>query len=531
MLDIALGLLTVFCAVAVFASFATETYVRLFAVRARLMRKRLDTHFDDAKWIDGVLASYRRVHGLGANPTRIDPDGIAAIMHKNLPTAPERVRAKVRAWQHEQGSGDALVTQLSGLRAQLKEDNLWRTKLRLFLAGLLLAIAINADAVRLVGGLQHNPVLVHAAAASMTDDDLASAAKATGHLWPLMGWGSDTTGPDTSDQGWPLRILGWLITAAAASLGAPFWFDLLRMVRSRSKGPGEEAKEETPTPERPPADGTAPSQPVLPQPPFAGFVPQGPPCLSSASDLADLARIAYLDDDEAAAELAAAGLQVVSFLNDTANDTQGFIAYGRGAIFVTFRGTEPSGIDAGTDGRFLRQAAAWSATTCEVHTGFNESLPEALWQDILTALESPALRDLPVWFSGHSLGGALATLAAARLHHAKQRIAGVVTIGQPRVGCELFATWYDTTLGLRGRHWRIVRGADPVTMLPPAAIGYRHVGTQLYLNQDGGFREAAPNWLQYLDTAIDVIQGKASEAIDDHSCDDYVKALSALRPS
>ena len=40
-----------------------------------------------------------------------------------------------------------------------------------------------------------------------------------GQLWP---WGLETI----------LRILGWLSTATAASLGAPFWFDLLRRLVS-----------------------------------------------------------------------------------------------------------------------------------------------------------------------------------------------------------------------------------------------------------------------------------------------------------
>jgi hypothetical protein len=50
--------------------------------------------------------------------------------------------------------------------------------------------------------------------------------------------------------------LGWLITAFAVSLGAPFWFDLLNKfvnVRASGKAPEEEPKspKEVPVPKEP----------------------------------------------------------------------------------------------------------------------------------------------------------------------------------------------------------------------------------------------------------------------------------------
>jgi hypothetical protein len=51
-------------------------------------------------------------------------------------------------------------------------------------------------------------------------------------------------------------ILGWLITAFAVSLGAPFWFDLLNKfvnIRASGKAPEEEPKspKEVPAPKEP----------------------------------------------------------------------------------------------------------------------------------------------------------------------------------------------------------------------------------------------------------------------------------------
>ena len=49
-----------------------------------------------------------------------------------------------------------------------------------------------------------------------------------------MGW---STRPHNL-QGWATRVLGLLLTAAALTLGAPFWFDLLNKVANlRTAGP------------------------------------------------------------------------------------------------------------------------------------------------------------------------------------------------------------------------------------------------------------------------------------------------------
>jgi len=45
-----------------------------------------------------------------------------------------------------------------------------------------------------------------------------------------LGW-YESTAPQTKYE-WFLKIMGWLITALAVSLGAPFWFDLLKKIMS-----------------------------------------------------------------------------------------------------------------------------------------------------------------------------------------------------------------------------------------------------------------------------------------------------------
>src|SRR5438067_3127292 len=72
-----------------------------------------------------------------------------------------------------------------------------------------------------------------------------------------IGWTKEVSDPadprqlyNVSWQGWAVRILGWLITALALSLGAPFWFDMLNKfivirstVKPKEKSPEEKSKD------------------------------------------------------------------------------------------------------------------------------------------------------------------------------------------------------------------------------------------------------------------------------------------------
>jgi hypothetical protein len=51
-----------------------------------------------------------------------------------------------------------------------------------------------------------------------------------------LGW-EDVSFLSFTPTQWGIKILGWIVTALAISLGAPFWFDLLRkLVNIRSSG-------------------------------------------------------------------------------------------------------------------------------------------------------------------------------------------------------------------------------------------------------------------------------------------------------
>jgi triacylglycerol lipase len=108
-----------------------------------------------------------------------------------------------------------------------------------------------------------------------------------------------------------------------------------------------------------------------------------------------------------------------------------------------------------------------------VHKGFKEAL-NSVWPELESALEGSAA---PLFYAGHSLGAALATLAAS-----KRPPAAVYTFGSPRVGNDLFVD----SLGDQPIY-RVVNGRDAVCQvpLPLPRIGFQHAGQMYYLTQSG----------------------------------------------
>jgi len=156
--------------------------------------------------------------------------------------------------------------------------------------------------------------------------------------------------------------------------------------------------------------------------------------------------------------------------------TKAFVAEIGPATVVAFPGTEPDSIiHIGTDLAFLPDAHG-------ISRGFTHAL-DSVWTDLTALLTA---NDRPVLLAGHSLGGALAVIAALRLHRAgAHHVQGVYTFGMPRTGTATFAADYTAlnTVTYRFRH-----GRDVVPALPPVALaGHRHVGRELHCVTGGAF--------------------------------------------
>jgi len=135
---------------------------------------------------------------------------------------------------------------------------------------------------------------------------------------------------------------------------------------------------------------------------------------------------------------------------------------------LVFRGTEQKPADLISD---LLLSIPHLGSGPIVHRGFKHAL-DIVWDDIMKEIDK--LEGVPLFITGHSLGAALATLAAAR--HKPQ---GVYTFGSPLVGNHAFAqTLKDIPIH------RVVDDIDGVTFVPPPQLGYEHVGEVRHLFED-----------------------------------------------
>lgn len=264
--------------------------------------------------------------------------------------------------------------------------------------------------------------------------------------------------------------------------------------------------------------------------------------------LAQLAHLAYLNDEDAEPVLASVGATAHRFYDH--DGAQATLASWPAFTVLAFRGTElfersapgngrPEGppptsttdverqlaralgeLGLRRDRRFrsllandvladLRFEKCDLDADCgvRVHRGFLREL-DKLWScgllDDLTALDPGT-----VHATGHSLGGALATLAGTRFP-----FQSVVTFGEPRVGRHVERAFRAK------RHLRFVLGDDPVPRLPPRVpFRFHHHGELRRLVHPSGMRDlrfdhAITNYVSGLASAEPTATDAPSEPAD-----------------
>jgi len=80
--------------------------------------------------------------------------------------------------------------------------------------------------------------------------------------------------------------------------------------------------------------------------------------------------------------------------------------------------------------------------------------------------------------TGHSLGGALATLAAVYLQQNFPNTIKTYSYGSPRIGNKIFAEYINTTFG--DSAYRVVHGNDGIPTIIPRSLGYHHHGIEYW---------------------------------------------------
>ena len=179
------------------------------------------------------------------------------------------------------------------------------------------------------------------------------------------------------------------------------------------------------------------------------------------------------------------------------DNTQVYVAQDDRSVVVAFRGSEaPTTLDGLKDwlltnannylilpeGRAGTDFAA-AGVGARFHRGFLEAL-EMIWQPLVAAVEeAQKARERPLWITGHSLGGALALLAAWRFRRNFIDVHEVVTFGAPMIGNEAASQAFAREMP--GKIFRYVDLEDVVPHLPTVSLianAYSHCLNEVALS-------------------------------------------------
>lgn len=161
-------------------------------------------------------------------------------------------------------------------------------------------------------------------------------------------------------------------------------------------------------------------------------------------------------------------------------DTRGFVAVDPvdKLIVLSFRGS--SSTENWIADFLFAQVPCDLGNGCLAHVGFYGSWAEVASRAIAAVKKAKA--DNPsykVVVTGHSLGGAVGTLAVAYVRRAGIA-ADLYTYGGPRVGNNAFVKYVTEQPGLEVR---LTHAADPVPRLPPMIANYRHTSPEYWFDE------------------------------------------------
>lgn len=240
----------------------------------------------------------------------------------------------------------------------------------------------------------------------------------------------------------------------------------------------------------------------------------------NALGLVKASKLAYDKEEEIKAEIQKWGFGRFRFFDK--EETQAFMIANDEMILTAFRGTEPTNLkDWMTDADIELKPGPGG----NVHDGFQRALNH-VWQGILESIEVFQTEAQSLWFTGHSLGGALATLAVAMLRQEDRPVHGLYTFGQPRVGDREFAKNFN--IDFKSQAFRFVNNNDVVTRIPPRLMEYSHVGTFLYMDTKGKLHKDIHYWNKFLDRLqgrVDDFLVPGIDGMKDHFMDRYEKNL------
>jgi hypothetical protein len=264
--------------------------------------------------------------------------------------------------------------------------------------------------------------------------------------------------------------------------------------------------------------------------------------------MAKLAKLAYINFENGDVELDGlkahldkGGFELVHPFSH--REMQAILVRNKDFAVLAFRGTQPSvKEDVLTDLKAYKRptrksvqaeinqytARITKSKSGKVHAGFEDGY-NALAREILDVLtlKAPAggnfskdITEIPLYITGHSLGGALATVATARLEKViGERMAACYTFGSPRVGNGNYKQDIKTPI------YRMVHSTDIVTLVP--SLGYTHAGDPRFISWSGNVVTGIPIWQRALEMLIALWPFNWARWVSSHDMSAYVAKLGA----
>lgn len=218
---------------------------------------------------------------------------------------------------------------------------------------------------------------------------------------------------------------------------------------------------------------------------------------------------------------------------NTPSAIRGFVASTQDIVLLAFMGTAniPGWM---TDFNIIQVSDPDTARTDispapMVHQGFKAGL-DSVWSQIEKLLAAQRQgNSKPLWITGHSLGGALASLAGNRLCAADPAsVAGIYTFGSPKVGNE------DVFHGFKPVYYRCVNNDDIVPHVPlkdevlfvrDSSIGNVLHNPALFLPTLKHFRYVHVGSLKYFDRNMNLGEGTAVQETKEAQMLDALKQV------
>jgi hypothetical protein len=186
-------------------------------------------------------------------------------------------------------------------------------------------------------------------------------------------------------------------------------------------------------------------------------------------------------------------LSNVTLLWNASTQVSGYIGYDKnaGTLVLAFRGSV--GLENWLEDFdiTLLDIPCAPSSGCKVSAGFYYVTWASVRDQVLDAIHTMSQSfgasgsaSLPLILTGHSLGAAIAEVAAWDLSTRFDiQIAAIITFGTPRTGNEAWAN--SLALTAPPISFRIVHAYDPVPHLPPEFVDYKHAPREVFYPQSG----------------------------------------------